>query len=396
MGRRAKMPPGVRSLGGDLYEVRGRWTDPTRANRQEFLLQVSAPSQWDAAKWRDEEVERRKASGGIARQKPERLTFLKSTDGWLEKRSQGGLKLALRPSSLSVYRCQQRAWLAKIPGDTYVDTITSEQIAAVMNAWIAEGQTPVSVNGRLRMLRSWARETKNETVVHGVPIASTPVEVQDVEEEDDTEGRGLTPEEINLFLEQAPRDKLWPLFALDFSTGMRIGEVIALQRKHFEVSSGRIAVRRSVWEGHVSAPKTKAGIRDVYLVGTALDVMREYIEARQRTEARILGPDDILFPSERPTARNPFWTAGGIRRRIISVYEAAGIDLDGRPPLHALRHTYNNHLRQVAPELVRQAIIGHSDEKIGRRYSHMTPEEGAQYAGKVVDLMMARARRKGD
>lgn len=66
---------------------------------------------------------------------------------------------------------------------------------------------------------------------------------------------------------------------------------------------------------------------------------------------------------------------------------AAGIELDGRPTIHMLRHTWNNLVRQNASELVRRALIGHADEEVGELYSAVTMEERRAAVGQVVRMV---------
>ena len=62
-------------------------------------------------------------------------------------------------------------------------------------------------------------------------------------------------------------------------------------------------------------------------------------------------------------------------RGSVAVCAAARIALDGRPRLHMLRHSYNNALRQVASELVRESLVGHADAAAGRIYSRVSMDE---------------------
>jgi integrase len=58
-----------------------------------------------------------------------------------------------------------------------------------------------------------------------------------------------------------------------------------------------------------------------------------------------------------------------------------------RPWVHTLRHTWNNILRQNAPELVRQSLIGHADEEIGKRYSAVGLDEKRAAVAGVVRMV---------
>jgi integrase len=55
--------------------------------------------------------------------------------------------------------------------------------------------------------------------------------------------------------------------------------------------------------------------------------------------------------------------------------------------VHVLRHTLNNILRQAAPELVRQAIVGHADAATGKRYSNVGADEKRVALAAVVGMV---------
>lgn len=73
------------------------------------------------------------------------------------------------------------------------------------------------------------------------------------------------------------------------------------------------------------------------------------------------------------------------------VFAAAGIRLGGRPAIHCLRHAWNNALRQVADETVRQSLVGHADEESGRPYAAADASEQRKAVAAVVRLVK-RAR----
>jgi integrase len=377
MAKSKRMPAGVKELGGGVYEIRGTWTDPGRANRREFLLQVEAGSPWEAAQRRESELERRRAGTVAAAPARERLDA--SLQAWIGRRSVAGVKSAWSPSTRSLNVSSAKAWLDAIPGDTYVDSVTPNQVLGAMLGWRDVPLATKTINGRLGMLRTWAKDVRAQHVVEGVAA----LEAREDEvpgDEDDIEGRGLLPGEVRQWLPAASSSKWWPFFALLFGTGARPGELLALQWRHVDLESGRIRIRRSVWNGIIKPPKTVAGVRDVYVVGASLDALRSY-----RAGLGDIEPDAVVFPGPRAAIVSD----ATVRDEMHRVMQKAGITLDGRPPLYCMRHTYNNLLRQVVPEAVRQATVGHADAESGKAYTMVSPEERLEAARKVHSLRQA-------
>lgn len=79
----------------------------------------------------------------------------------------------------------------------------------------------------------------------------------------------LEPEEIQRLLIQAREDGCYELLLLELSTGLRRGEICALQWDDLDMKTGALQVERQVHrvrgELVVSPPKTKAGRRTVLL-----------------------------------------------------------------------------------------------------------------------------------
>jgi integrase len=385
---------GVKHLGGNTYEVRGTWHDPTRKGRPSVERVIEAANPWEAKSILTRLVEEAQANGNApAEAGPERLTFVESVERWLAAKAVDTKRVAgHRESTKRVYRSHLAAWLEEIPGDTWVDKIATTMVTRAMDGWLEDDAAPNTVNARLRFLRAWAHAVGADQCVRG--IAVVPLGVQRKHE-----GGGLTPSELARWLELAPKatGDLWPLYAAIFGTGMRLGEALALEVRDVDEHTGLVKIERAVWEGNLGTPKTDAGFRRVYLTGLALEAMREHLRALRRKHSSIaLPPTMLLFPSERPSEKHPYRTSGAVRRRLMAVYDGAQIDLDGRSPVHCLRHTYNNVLRTTSPELVRQAMLGHSDEGVGKIYSKATDAEIRAASEATMELLLRAAGRDRD
>lgn len=394
----SKRYPGVTSLGHGRYRIRAELRHPKTGRRHEIDRRVEASSAAAAARHLASERAAWLAKRGrsAAASGPRRLA--PTLADWLvEKRS------TVRPSTASTY-ASAVAWWATILGDYYLDEIEPRDVREALAGAREGGDASDTCAGRLRVLRTFAREEKVPQIVEGVSVR------RDVREEEraEDEGRGLSLEELRRFLAAGPRAYLWDprlgwrpeparrwrtedhwrrtwaLVATLTWTGMRFGEASALEWHDVDLDEGTLRVRRAQWRGIVGHPKAKASRRLIVIPDELVEVLREHRRALVAGQQR--GCESLLvFPSRRAGAEH--LTNLVARKGVLRVCAAAGLKLDGRPVVHMLRHTFNNLVRQNAAELVRQALVGHADEVIGERYSAVTLEERRNAVGKVVQMI---------
>jgi integrase len=94
----------------------------------------------------------------------------------------------------------------------------------------------------------------------------------------------LEPEEVETILSKCKRSIYRMVTALLAGTGIRISELLALEiGKHISAECTVISIRqqRGQWGGIESAPKTKAGFRDIDLCPQLAKVLRSYIGDRK-------------------------------------------------------------------------------------------------------------------
>jgi integrase len=186
----------------------------------------------------------------------------------------------------------------------------------------------------------------------------------------------LTAEQAQQLLVTAKGHRLEALLTLALTTGMRRGELLALQWKDIDWKNGSLQVRRSVnrYAGQgfkVSDPKTASGRRKIALPAVALDVLKEH--RKQQLEERLqAGPQwkdrDLVFSNIYGDFLNPSHLGTDFHALLKKA----------RLPLirfHDLRHTAASLLllMKVNPKMV-QELLGHSDiEMTLGIYSHLLP-----------------------
>lgn len=186
----------------------------------------------------------------------------------------------------------------------------------------------------------------------------------------------LSADEAQRLLAQAKGHRLEALLTLALTTGMRRGELLALQWKDIDWKSGSLQVRRSVnrYAGQgfkVSEPKTKQSRRKITLPSFVLEVLKEHRtrQLEERLQAGSTWEDHgLVFSNAYGSYLNPSHLS----------YDFHKLLKKARLPMmrfHDLRHTAASLLLKmnVSPKMV-QEILGHSDiEMTLGIYSHILP-----------------------
>ena len=147
----------------------------------------------------------------------------------------------------------------------------------------------------------------------------------------------LTQEEMQRFLIQAKQDGYYVLFLLELGTGLRLGEILALQWDGLNFETGELRITKSVnfikGELHITDPKTKSSIRVIVLPGSLLEILKNY---KATVNSR------WMFPS--PVKEDCPLTPNFVRRRMQQTLERAQCK---KVRFHDLRHPYVKHTTKI-------------------------------------------------
>ena len=185
----------------------------------------------------------------------------------------------------------------------------------------------------------------------------------------------LGREELQRFLIQAQAEGYFELFLLDLCTGLRRGELLALQWDDLDFKTGALTVNKQVYEVkgqlQVSVPKTRASIRRLVLPPGVVEVLRAY---RETVDSR------WMFPS--PVKEDMPMTPGAVRRRLQIILERAGCK---RIRFHDLRHTFATLSLESGMDVkTLSAMLGHvSAATTLDIYTHVTGDMQTEAAAKI-------------
>lgn len=246
---------------------------------------------------------------------------------------------------------QERMWkpLLRELGDTPLDKIDAEALAALTRTLQADELSAKTINNILSVLRTALSHAEEWGLIKAVPRVRWLKVAQ-------SKFDFFTFEEASQLLQDAP-----PLVVVAVRTGLRIGELLALKWADVSLERRQIVVSRSVWwakGGKAHEAGTKNGkVRTVPLTSDALAALESLPERKGYVFTDPAGSQ--LAPSQ-------------VRRLLERLQVTAGLRKTG---WHALRHTFCSHLAaRCVPLPAIQQLAGHSTITITMRYAHLAPD----------------------
>ncbi len=140
----------------------------------------------------------------------------------------------------------------------------------------------------------------------------------------------LSTQELQRFFIQAKFEGFYELFLLELCTGLRRGELLAVQWSDLNFNTGELKIDKQVSRVNgrlsITIPKTKASIRSIIIPKSVLNVLKKHKENSQ---------SKWLFPSKKldDMPLDPTWC----RKKLHTILEYAGCK---KVRFHDLRHTF--------------------------------------------------------
>ena len=300
---------------------------------------------------------------------PSRMTFRDFSDRWIGSYARG----QVRPGTLQDYLSYFKHHIHPYFGDRTLADISVEDVQGFKSAKLAAGLSPQTVKHFLRLLRQMLGHAVEWELLRINPAKSVKnprVPKADIDV--------LTPTEVQAFIEAAPM-KWRPMFYTAISTGLRIGELLAMKWGNLDWQSQRYFVKETLarargdYEGGFAAPKTEGSARSVDLTRTCLRLLEAHqtLQASERLEA---GPDyedsDLIFATR---LGRPLDHKNIVHRQFHAALAAAGLR---HIRFHDLRHTCASLLinQGVSPKYIQRQLRHASIKMTFDCYGHLFPE----------------------
>jgi integrase len=195
--------------------------------------------------------------------------------------------------------------------------------------------------------------------------------------------RVLTPEQLS-GLSSTLAEPVRTVVLLGVLTGLRIGELLALEVDDVDLTWGMVSVRRDVYRGRIGTPKTPGSERQIPLATPLIPLLNNWLAIRPSGSS-------WLFPSATGT---PLLDRNLMRRHFWSACEKLGIPRFGR---HSLRHTFSTYNGNVGVSMpVLQSLLGHSSPETTMIYTHPLEDAKRQAVEHLARLLFPNVPLNGD
>ena len=261
---------------------------------------------------------------------------------WMEHWYERHSRPAARPSTRRIYEGYLRLYISPGLGHIPLNRLTAKDMQRFF-AWLktegradqSDGETGLA-DSQLRNIHSLCRRALEKAVSENL-IPQNPASGCKLPPARKGEMNILSRESMQKLLIQAKEEKYYELFLLEFATGLRLGELTALQWEDLNLTTGELRISKQAViigsEVVITEPKTKAAVRTLLLPPKVLEVFREY---RKRNVSR------WLFPS--PKKEDSPLLPSVVRQRLHRLLDHAGCE---RVRFHDLRHPYVKHTTKI-------------------------------------------------
>jgi integrase len=302
------------------------------------------------------------------RYRPGRVaTFAEFADRWRTE-----VLIHRKPSGARAAESHLRCHILPLLGKVKLEDLGLEvqQTFVTRLAETVSSKTAANVTGTLSVILSTAKNWGY--ICEPVDFGKLVMPSEEVKEA----ARFFTADEAKLIIAAAGQP-FRTIFAIAAMTGMRVGELLALQTNDLDFERKMIHVRRSVWQGQIQTVKSKASRAPVPMPDALSVIIKLYLESWQPNPAKLL----FLNRRGRPYSANKV-----VQKALWPLLKKLNIPKCG---LHAFRHMHSSLLLETgASPAVTQAQLRHSDARITLGvYGHVIGDSQRTAVEKVANLL---------
>lgn len=232
-----------------------------------------------------------------------------------------------------------------------------------------------TVKGIQRTLSVCMQKAVDEELINKNPCSK--VKLPNAEK---PEMKTLKKEELTAFLEETKRSGCYEFYYLELTTGMRLGEICALEWNDLSLENKTITVNKAVQkikgEVKINTPKTKSSIRTIKLCDECIRLLSE-LKANQIPKSKYIFPSSVTGEIRDTSA---------VTRRLHRIQDRAGVP---RIRFHDLRHSFATlSLEQGMDIKTVSHMLGHTDAGFTMNtYMHVTDSMQENVANTMGNLL---------
>jgi integrase len=304
------------------------------------------------------------------------LSFRRYAERWMKQH----VEMNCKPATVLSYRCALDINLLPALGDKGIREITRDDVKTLCFDMKQKGLTPGVVKLRGTILGG----IFNAAIEDGLLVGNPAIRLGKIVKVPSRKGRVdfLNPDESHKLLDTAQEHfpRWLPFFLTALRTGMRVGELIALQWEDIDWNGKFIEVRRAISQGEVGTPKNGKP-RRIDLSDRLAAVLTEHRRAMAK-EALAQGhslPERIFVNPEGGELK-----ASSVVKPYRRILTKAGLR---RLRFHDLRHSFASALiGNGAPLAYVSQQMGHSSIRITVDvYGHLVPGANREEVNKLDD-----------
>lgn len=281
----------------------------------------------------------------LAKLKEERVPF--RFGEWFDE-CMGQMKIDKSPSTVFNYQTQIRKWVLPYWNDIEIRDISRSDVHDMVYVKCAAIKTPNNRKTLLKLIKRLFAMAVDEGEIDKNPCAGIQVKAPEIEQ------KVLTTSEVEKFLREAAitNHRFYPVWALALMTGMRSGELFALQWSDIDMDSRIIHVSRQWTSKNGIGPTKTQRSRIVPVSDDLLHFLKE-LKVKNGSEERVL-----------PKLRE--WRNGEQARVTREFCDVIGVT---QVKFHDLRATFITNLLARGESLARvMSIVGHHQLKTTNGY----------------------------
>ncbi len=294
-------------------------------------------------------------------------------DEWLP-----AIRGTVRPNTHDTYERLMRVHVAKRDiGAIPLRSLNGAHVDALYADLELSG---LSVNTR-RLIHSTLSRALHDAV-RWDKLSRNPAQHADPPSASRTRAQAWTTGELRRFLGRVSDDRLFALWRLAATTGMRRGELLGLTHQALDLDGARLRVDQQLLvSGEFGPPKSRRSERTIALDADTVDALRRHVDTQafERALAGLAYEDhDLVFCDQLGRPLRPGTTSAA----FVQHRKAAKIPVGS---MHVLRHTSATiGLTEGVPLHVVAARLGDDPKTVLGTYAHLLPQSDAEAAAVVA------------